>query len=109
MADPISTAASAPAADVSVLSSWVWLFALTGLVVLASFLFVRFQRKGAPGAQKVDIRLLGMCRLGPREAIVVAEIDGRKMVLGHTAASVNFIADLSEPKPPIAHSEPTQN
>jgi flagellar biogenesis protein FliO len=108
MADPISTAASAPAADVSVLSSWMWLFALTGLVVLASFLFVRFQRKGPPGTQKVDIRLLGMRRLGPREAIVVAEIDGRKMVLGHTAASVNFIAELSEPKSPSSHSEPVQ-
>jgi flagellar protein FliO/FliZ len=99
MADPISTATSASAADVSVLSSWIWLFALTGLVVLASWLFVRFQRKGGTGAQKIDIRLLGVRRLGPREAIVVAEIEGRKMVLGHTAASINFIADLSAPNP----------
>lgn len=108
MVDPISTATSVPAADVSVFSSWIWLFALTGLVVVSSYLFVRFQRKGAPGTQKVDIRLLGMRRLGPREAIVVAEIDGRKMVLGHTAASVNFITELSESKASATQSEPAQ-
>lgn len=104
MADPISATTSVPVSDVSVLSSWIWLFALTGLVVLVSFLFVRFQRKGLPGAQTVEIRLLGVRRIGPREAIVVVEIDGRKMVLGHTAASVNFISELSEREPSVTDS-----
>lgn len=102
MADPISATTSVPVSDVSVLSSWIWLFALTALVVIASFLFARFQRRGPVGSHKVEIRLLGMRRLGPREAIVVAEIDGRKIVLGHTAASVNFIAELANSDSSVA-------
>jgi flagellar biogenesis protein FliO len=104
MTDPLSTGTSIPVADVSILSSWMWLFALSGLVVVVSFLLARFQRKGVSGTQKVEIRLLGMRRLGPRETIVVAEIDGKKMVLGHTAASVSFIAELSESRSSVNDS-----
>ena len=76
-------------------ANWLWFFLLSALVVGVAYLVATLQqRKKRSAGEERKIRILNVHRLGPKEAIVVAEIDGRTFVLGHTQHSINLLTEL---------------
>lgn len=59
-----------------------------------------FRKGRIIGPSDSGIDLLATQSLGPREQIVVVRINGRILVLGHTASQINLLAELAEFTPP---------
>jgi len=83
-------------------SAWYGLVTLTLLVVLVAVVLRVFKRMGAAGVSEGGIQLLASKALGPRESVVVVNIDGRYFMLGHTPSQVSLIAELDHYNPPEA-------
>jgi flagellar protein FliO/FliZ len=81
-------------------SAWYGLVTLTLLVVLVAVVLRVFKRLGAAGVSEGGIQLLASKSLGPRESVVVVNVDGRYFMLGHTPSSVSLIAELDHYTPP---------
>jgi flagellar protein FliO/FliZ len=73
---------------------------LTLLVVLVAVVLRVFKRMGAAGVSEGGIQMLASKALGPRESVVVVQIDGRYFMLGHTPSQVSLIAELDHYAPP---------
>ena len=96
---------SAPAASNSFGSSpggsaWYGLVTLTLLVVLVAVVLRVFKRMGAAGVADGGIQVLASKALGPRESVVVVQIDSRYFMLGHTPSQISLIAELDHYNPP---------
>jgi len=76
--------------------AWFGLITLSLLVVLVAVLLWLFRKGRIVGAGNTGIDLLAMQSLGPREQIVIVRINGRILVLGHTSAQINLLAELSD-------------
>jgi flagellar protein FliO/FliZ len=76
--------------------AWFGLITLTLLVVLVAVVLWLFRKGRIIGAGDSGIDLLASQPLGPREQIVVIRINGRILVLGHTASQINLLAELAE-------------
>ncbi|MFM2239743.1 MAG: hypothetical protein RJA69_1117 [Pseudomonadota bacterium] len=81
-------------------SAWYGLVTLTLLVVLVAVVLRVYKRLGAAGASDGGIRLLASKALGPRESVVVVQLDGRYFLLGHTPSQVSLLAELDHYSPP---------
>jgi flagellar protein FliO/FliZ len=75
--------------------AWFGLITLTLLVVLAAVVLWLFKKGRIVGATDSGIDILAMQSLGPREQIVVIRVNGRILVLGHTASQINLLAELA--------------
>jgi flagellar biogenesis protein FliO len=69
-----------------------WALTVGGLALGASF-FLLWRRRQRHGGSL--IRILESASLGPRRALVVAEIDGQKMVLGTSEAGIALLTPLT--------------
>lgn len=67
-----------------------------GLVVILAFLYKKMQLK-MPGTK--HFKIISTLNLGPREKLLVIEIQGKQRVIGVTAHSINFLFDLENPLP----------
>jgi flagellar protein FliO/FliZ len=73
---------------------------LTLLVVLVAVVLRVYKRMGAANVTEGGIRLLASKALGPRESVVVVQLDGRYFMLGHTPSQISLIAELDHYSPP---------
>ena len=81
-------------------SAWYGLVTLTLLVVLVAVVLRVFKRMGSAAVADGGIQLLASKALGPRESVVVVQIEGRYFMLGHTPSQVSLIAELDHYNPP---------
>ncbi|MCX6640538.1 MAG: flagellar biosynthetic protein FliO [bacterium] len=71
------------------------------LLVLALILLIAWAAKRylhflpRSGGKEEQIRLLSTRALGPKRAVHLLEVDGRKLLIGSAEGSVNLIKDLS--------------
>ncbi|MBM4230270.1 MAG: FliO/MopB family protein [Gammaproteobacteria bacterium] len=101
-----NTLGSAPSGSLFV-ANWLWFFVLSALVVGVAYLVaILQQRKKRSAGEERKIRILNVHRLGPKEAIVVSEIDGRTFVLGHTQHSINLLTELKSSSTVSSADEP---
>lgn len=95
-------AQAAPDAAASVLT-----VLLSLVLILAGFVAVAwFARRYLPGlgAQGV-VRLVATTAVGPRERVVVVEVDGTWLVLGVGGGNVRLLHSVSKPDSPPAPGE----
>ena len=88
---PSSTYTASPAG-----SAWYGLVTLTLLVVLVAVVLRVFKRNATGAVSEGGIRVLASKSIGPRESIVVVELQGRCYLLGHTPTQVNLIEALDD-------------
>jgi len=101
-----NTLGSAPGGSLFV-ANWLWFFVLSALVVGVAFLVAILQQRNKRSAgEERKIRILNVHRIGPKEAIVVSEIDGRTFVLGHTQHSINLLTELKSSSTVSSADEP---
>jgi flagellar protein FliO/FliZ len=72
--------------------TFITLLLLAGVVLLVAWLVHKNMTATVPNSA---IRVLSVQTLGPRERIVIASVVGRVYVLGHTASTINLIAELT--------------
>ena len=65
-----------------------------GLVVLLAFFYKKMQLK-MPGSK--HFRVVATLNVGPRERLLVIEMQGKQRVIGVTAQNVNFLFELETP------------
>ena len=87
-------------------SAWYGLVTLTLLVVLVAVVLRVYKRMGAASVSEGGIQLLASKALGPRESVVVVQLDGRYFMLGHTPSHVSLIAELDHYSPPAGLAPP---
>ena len=88
---PGSTYTASPAG-----SAWYGLVTLTLLVVLVAVVLRVFKRNATGAVSEGGIRVLASKSIGPRESVVVVELQGRCYLLGHTPTQVNLIDTLDD-------------
>jgi flagellar protein FliO/FliZ len=86
--------------------AWFGLVTLSLLVALVAVVLWLFKKGKFVGATGSGVDLLAMQPLGPREQLVVVKINGRILVLGHTAHQISFITELNEFKAPPSRPNP---
>ena len=69
---------------------------VVGLVVLLAFLYKKLQLK-LPGSK--HFKIISTLNVGPKERLLVIEIQGKQRVIGVTANSINFLFELEKPLP----------
>jgi flagellar protein FliO/FliZ len=67
---------------------------VVGLVVLLAFFYKKMQLK-MPGSK--HFRVVATLNVGPRERLLVIEMQGKQRVIGVTANNVNFLFELETP------------
>lgn len=91
-ATPAKTVASLPGVGQVVIS----LALVIGLVLMLAAIYRKVQLK-LPGSQ--HFKIVSSVSVGPKERILVIEIQGKQRVIGVTPHSVNFLFDLDSPLP----------
>jgi len=87
-------------------SAWYGLVTLTLLVVLVAVVLRVYKRMGAASVSEGGIQLMASKALGPRESVVVVQLDGRYFMLGHTPSQVSLIAEMDHYSPPAGVAPP---
>lgn len=97
-ADKLSKAPQlTPSANVPGLGEVVISLALVVAAILAlAFLYKKMQLK-LPGNR--HFKIVATLAIGPKERILVIELQGKQRVIGVTAHSVNFLFELENPLP----------
>ena len=97
------------------MSPWRVSIMLIAVAVLGGFAYYARRRKQAPTAQSVTekLKVLGSTRVGPKAFAVVAEVGGKRLLLGVTEQAVNTLAwleadaaDVEERSEPARASRP---
>lgn len=92
LALPAKNVASLPGVGQVVIS----LALVLGLVVMLAAIYRKLQLK-LPGSQ--HFKIISSLNIGPKERILVIEIQGKQRVIGVTPHSVNFLFELDSPLP----------
>ncbi|TRW48816.1 flagellar biosynthetic protein FliO [Aliidiomarina halalkaliphila] len=72
---------------------------LTILVILAcAWMFKRFGQ-GYSGQQQIPMRVLSVLNVGPKEKVVVVQVDDQRLILGVAPGSVTALSELSPANP----------
>jgi flagellar protein FliO/FliZ len=87
-------------------ATWYGLVTLTLLVVLVAVILRVYKRMAGTGHADGGITVLAAKSLGPREQVVVVQVQGRTLVLGYTPSNINLLTELDEFSAPIATSPP---
>lgn len=101
MSGAVGTAAT------GLLGTFVALAFVLALAWGALRLLRRFQDRAtgaAPGAVGPALRFVRALSVGPRERVVVIEVDGERMLIGVSAASVSLLTRLGQA--PLVRPEP---
>ena len=72
-----------------------WLFSsliVVGLIIAMAFLLKKMRYRFVPQGQ---IKLLSALSVGPKEKIVMIEVEKRRLLLGVTSANVRLICELT--------------
>lgn len=86
-----------PSANVPGLGEVVISLALVlGAILALAFLYKKMQLK-MPGNR--HFKIIATLAVGPKERILVIELQGKQRVIGVTAHSVNFLFELENPLP----------
>lgn len=103
---PSANAIGAASAQVPATSggSWFILVVLTLLVVTVAVVLWAYRRRLNFGTSDPNIKVLATRFVGTREKILVVDVYGRTLVLGHTPAQISLICELD---PAQLQSEPT--
>ncbi len=96
VAGAVTETVKTPAAIPSLSQLVISLALVVGLVVLLAFLYKKMQLK-MPGTK--HFKVVGTFNLGPREKLLVIEIQGKQRVIGVTAHNINFLFELENPLP----------
>ncbi|MCS3431522.1 flagellar biosynthetic protein FliO [Klebsiella sp. BIGb0407] len=101
-----SVALSAPAhTDSPLISVSAALGGIVLLILLAAWIARRFGFMGARMAGKKTLQIRASANLGPRERVVVVDIEDVRLVLGVTASQITHLHTLPqspENEPPVA-------
>jgi flagellar protein FliO/FliZ len=91
-----TSAFGATSAQVPVTSggSWFVLVVLTLLVVTVAVVLWVYRRRLNFGASDPHIKILSSRFVGAREKILVVDVYGRTLVIGHTPAQLSLICEL---------------
>lgn len=93
----VTPTALAPSSNVPGLGEVVISLALVlGAIFALAFLYKKMQLK-MPGNR--HFKIIATLSIGPKERILVIEIQGKQRVIGVTAHSVNFLFELENPLP----------
>ena len=71
------------------------LLLVVGVVYAGAWFLKRFVRQRGGGAG-FPVRVLGSTLLGPKRSLYLVEVEGRRLVLGVTDASINLITELEK-------------
>lgn len=83
----------------SMLSVFLSLFLILGGFVLVAWLVRRYM----PGVGKQGVvKVVGATMVGPRERVVVVEVENTWLLLGVGAGQVRLLDKLNKPEPPPA-------
>ncbi len=74
----------------------VWIAGVFIFVLLLAILLYKKLAGKATMYNRGNIRVIARHNLGPKQSIMVAHIEGRKLVLGVTEQHINLINDLGE-------------
>ena len=90
-------------------ATWYGLVTLTLLVVLVAVILRVYKRMAGTGHSEDGISVLAAKALGPREQVVVVQVQDRFLVLGYTPSSIQLLTELdsfSAPtvRPPVMPS-----
>lgn len=80
---------------------------LTLLVVLVAVIVWYYKRRLGFVADDGSVRVLSSRPLGAREQIIVAQVHGRVLVLGHTPSQVSLLCELDPLDVPEGPAVPT--
>lgn len=69
------------------------------VVIIAAALLLKKFNLGMMGAQNGDLKVIASLSLGPKERIMVIEVNGEQQLLGVTAHSISLLQTLKEPLP----------
>ncbi|QLG86793.1 flagellar biosynthetic protein FliO [Chitinibacter bivalviorum] len=95
-ANSASLPAAAPSSAGSLLQVLFALALVLGLIVAAAWLMRRFSL--VPGGAGGQLRVVSGVMVGPRERVVIVEIQQSWLVLGVTSGQVNLLHTLDKPE-----------
>ena len=83
---------------------------LTAIAGLCTFIFVKYYKnKIQPLNASANIEILGKHYINTKQHLLIVKIDKRKMVLGVSDSSINFLTELESPDhPKKGKSKPRQ-
>lgn len=96
VANSASLPAAAPSSAGSLLQVLFALVFVLGLIVAAAWMMRRFSL--VPGGSGGALRVVSGVMVGPRERVVIVEIQERWLVLGVTGEQVNLLHTLDKPE-----------
>lgn len=77
-----------------------------GVIVLAAWLYRRASGAAASRPRGGDIRIVSRAQLDRRSSILLVEVDGRRVLVGATQASLSSLSEWDlEPEPEMAFEE----
>ena len=75
-------------------TTWYGLVTLTLLVVLVAVILRVYKRMAGTGHSDGGIAVLAAKALGPREQVVVVQVQDRILVLGYTPSNIQLLTEL---------------
>jgi flagellar protein FliO/FliZ len=72
--------------------SFFWLALAAGLIWVVAYIV---KRDAATKASNPNVKILAQQAIGPRERILVVNVLGRILVLGHSPNQINFLMELA--------------
>lgn len=101
-AEPVATAAAAPAAGTGVAGQLtqlvLGLLLVLGVIFLLAWLLRRVQQAGPAGKGQV-IELIGSRALGPRDRLLLVQVGNEQILLGLSPGTITALHVLKEPVP----------
>jgi len=99
-AEPVATAASAPAVSSGVAGQLtqlvLGLLLVLGLIFFLAWLLRRVQQAGPAGKGQV-IELIGSRALGPRDRLILVQVGNEQILLGLSPGTITALHVLKEP------------
>lgn len=72
------------------------IFSLGIVIVIAYFILLLLKKKGMVKLDGKYIKVVDVLQIGQDKQLMVVEVEGKRMLIGVTNSSVNFIQDLGE-------------
>lgn len=82
------------------------LFGIIAFILIAAWLAKRFGLAGKTAAAR-GLKVSASASLGPRERVVIVDVEDARLVLGVTASNINLLHTL--PPAPAAEDAPAEN
>ena len=93
----VDPAAAQPDLFLTLVKSFGMLAIVIAILVGVMYFMKRFTMFGAHPSGKSPIRMLSALNLGPRERVVLIEVEGKKILIGVTQQAVQFLTAIENP------------